>query len=139
LALVAPVRDVVVPGSDNPCGVFCGSVFNGYWLALLGWLGPIGYAPGWFANISFFICLIRLFRGRAPGNILLVLTAAIALTVVLPHAIPDPEGDDTVWSHFRGAAVWLWLCSCLTLSIFGLVLWRNVSEGARQGSKAVAA
>jgi hypothetical protein len=96
------------------------SSVSGWQLVLLGWLGPLSLAPGWYANIPFAISLIRFLRGRPPGRRLLALIGlAIAATALAPFWASGLMTGFMWrgWFVLRGPALWLWLSACVLVWI----------------------
>src|SRR3954452_18583953 len=61
-SLVAPVYfadPIGLVGMDDPSP---DRPFGGWLLLVLGFVGPIGFAPGWYANLAFGVALYRRFR-----------------------------------------------------------------------------
>jgi hypothetical protein len=83
--------------------------FLGWRLASYGWLGPLGLAPGWYANIPLAISLIQCLRGRPPGRRLAWVGLAVAATALAPFWYFGFAGSFRSWYVVRGPALWLWL------------------------------
>ena len=88
-------------------------VVPGWRLASLGWLGPLELCFAWFANLPLIICVVKMLRGKSPKPPTAVITACLALSVLLPQRIWQPA-DGWHTGHFHGPAIWLWL-SCFTV------------------------
>jgi hypothetical protein len=84
-------------------------VMHGSRLTALGWLGPFALSFAWYANIPYFYCIGKLFRGYASWRIASI-AFTLALTALLPHAIYS-EVDGWHRAHIVGPALWLWLCA----------------------------
>jgi hypothetical protein len=98
-------------------------VMHGFRLLLLGWLGLFALSFAWYANVLFFYCLWKLFRGQALWRVSLF-AFCLALTALLPHAIYS-EVDGWHRAYIAGPALWVWLCAFA----FNLALARLSSSG----------
>lgn len=85
-------------------------VIWGWRLAAFGWLGPLELSFAWFANIPLAICVIKIFRGKAPGHAIVAMAVCLGLSALLPLRVFDPIYG---WSmgFVRGPTIWLWLVS----------------------------
>ena len=91
---------------------------EGWSLAAFGWLGPLAGCFAWYANILLFVAVGRLLRGRPLGRRLALWSGGLALTVVLPAFVFDPEVDGRFHrTVLRGPAVWLWLTAFLPIAV----------------------
>ena len=91
---------------------------HGFRLATLGWLGPFALSFAWYANIPYFYCIWKLFRGQASQRAALI-AFCLALTALLPHAIYS-EVDGWHRAYITGPALWLWLCAfAINLALAG--------------------
>jgi hypothetical protein len=135
------------PGLTRLCGLtalllWCAALFaDGWRFALIGWLGPLFLAPGWYANIPFAINLIRCLRGLRPGIWSASIGVGLAATALMPMRVTDfvPENDGgsapywTDWADLAHATVlWLWL-GAITLVWFAALI-KPRDETARQGN-----
>ena len=94
-------------------------VMHGFRLTALGWLGPFALSFAWYANIPYFYCICRLFRGHTSWRVPLI-AFCLALTALLPHAIYS-EVDGWHRAYIVGPALWLWLCAfAINLALAGL-------------------
>jgi hypothetical protein len=94
---------------------------HGFRLAVLGWLGPVALSVAWYANIPYFYCIWKLFRGQAPRRAALA-ACGLALTALLPHAIYS-EVDGWHRAYIVGPALWLWLSAfAINLVLAGIIV-----------------
>lgn len=83
--------------------------FAGWRLLLLGWLGPLLCAPGWYANIPFAISIIRSLSGHPVGRPMAMTGIVLAATALAPFRYLNFESGVVIWYFLRGPALWLWL------------------------------
>ena len=92
---------------------------HGFRLLVLGWLGLFALSFAWYANIPYFYCLWKLFRGQASWRVSLF-AFCLALSALLPHAIYS-EVDGWHRAYIAGPALWVWLCAfAINLALAGL-------------------
>ena len=103
-------------------------VVPGWQFARLGWAGPLELCFAWFANFPLALFVANMLRGRPPLQRSALITASLALSVLLPQLIFQPA-DGWHYGLFRGPAVWLWL------SCFGFVLFSSKAFPAANESK----
>jgi hypothetical protein len=82
-------------------------VMHGFRLMVLGWLRLLALSFAWYANIPYFYCVWKLFRGQASWRVSLI-AFCLALTALLPQAIYS-EVDGWHRAYIAGRALWLWL------------------------------
>jgi hypothetical protein len=110
-ALFAPCVQFV-HGSPTP--------LHGYRLAMFGWLGPLELSIAWYANILYFYCCYKLWRGQAPSRRVSTIALAIAWTAFVPQlAYSEVYG----WSraYLTGPAIWLWVGAFAIHSVFAWI------------------
>ena len=86
----------------------------GWFLLVLGWIGPLELSFAWFANIPYLICIYQLLRGQIPRTNMVLGSCALASTALVPHFELDKDGR----FHpvlFWGPAVWLWLLAFIPI------------------------
>jgi len=123
-ALFAPIRHVALDPRDAEQAMFGSQPFAAFRLAVVGWLGPLILAPGWFANIPFAICLVRMFLGKPPGNRMAWVAAILAATALLPNALFDWRSVRVMGFVFWGPALLLWLSA-------HAIVWLAMFEGQK--------
>jgi hypothetical protein len=87
----------------------------GYQTLLTGWVGPlmVFWHPSfgmfaWYANVFLLICLVQMFRGRAPAAPHAVSGLMLALTALAPISFySEARGEDALCA--RGPGFWLWI------------------------------
>jgi hypothetical protein len=96
---------------------------RGYWLLLVGWLGPLVFQFGWFANPLLWTAWWLLFMAGEPGSsggmvgVGLVLTG---LNAAIWDEIPTGNGSQKVTAlHF---GFYLWMATVLGTAFFMIVL-----------------
>jgi hypothetical protein len=100
---------------------------RGFRLTLLGWLGPLALSFAWYANISYFYCVWRLFGGHASLRAALI-GFCLALTALLPHAMYS-EVDGWHRAYIAGPALWLWLSAFASNLVLAGMLGRKSVQG----------
>jgi len=98
--------------------------FAAWRLAAFGWLGPLILAPGWFANIPWAVCLVRMFLGEPPANQTAWVAAILAASALLPDALFDWKSVRVMWFVFWGPALLLWLSA-------HAIVWLAMFEGQK--------
>jgi hypothetical protein len=111
-SLFAPIGLAHPIGSANMDDLSPDALFKGWNLLLVGWLGPLACALGWYANIPFAITAIQSFRRRTIGRPLVIIGIILAATAFAPFRYLNLESGAVVWPFLRGPALWLWFCSC---------------------------
>ena len=80
---------------------------SGWFLLVVGWIGPFALSFAWYANIFFIIALFQLLNGRPPGFCMSSIGLVIAMTVLLPCYLAQTA------ICFSGPAVWFWLLALI--------------------------
>jgi hypothetical protein len=89
----------------------------GYQTLLTGWAGPlmVFWHPSfgmfaWYANAFLLICLVQMFRGRAPAAPHAVSGLMLALSALAPLTFySEARGEDVLCA--RGPGFWLWIAA----------------------------
>jgi hypothetical protein len=105
-ALFATAQDVTLHKPTDSV-----AIVHGYFLAKIGWLGPLEVCFAWYANLPFFYCEFKLACAQSPGLGWAWFATGLALSVFLPQTIFDFELGKVYAHYWRGPAVWLWFAS----------------------------
>jgi hypothetical protein len=99
----------------------------GWWMLVMGWLGPFGFNFAWFGNFLLFMFWYKFFVGRTLGMPATLITLVLILSALCPFFIFDFVYDGRFHPEFfRGPAVWLWLLSFAP--VLAITVLRRLSQ-----------
>lgn len=100
---------------------------RGWFILLLGWLGPLAYEFAWFGNLTFLaLTALALLRARRRRGALLLAgaTLAFALNGLFWRAMYDDAGEARILSFAAGFYVWQIALTGASLA----TVWRWMKE-----------
>ncbi len=99
-------------------------------MLLLGWIGPLGLSPAWYANIPLLFSNYRMLKGLSPGWILPLMSVSLAFTALFPHLELETPNYNWQATKFVGPAIPIWLAA-FVVSASAVLLDIRPSGGKR--------